>query len=55
MSLSASKRPTVADGVMLPTATEVVTFSFDVSIWNVVPLSDAFEFPTVEALVNLTI
>ena len=55
MSLEASNRPVVPDGVMLPTATEVVTFSFEVSIWNVVPSSEAFELPILEALVNLTI
>jgi hypothetical protein len=53
-SLAASNRPTVAEGVMFPTAIEVVTFIFEVSIWNVDPSSEALEFPTVVAEVNLT-
>lgn len=53
-SFAASNRPVVAEGVMFPTATDVVTLSLEVSIWNVDPSSDALEFPTVEAEVNLT-
>jgi len=53
-SFCASILPTTAEGLIFPTAIEVVTLRLDVSIWNVVPSSDAFEFPMVEALVNLT-